>query len=155
MLVGLMPVNLGGSAPASEVSGNASETPSGEKGMGRSVGDDGESFIALSLSCDGVHWSELTPLVWTMGSEGRTWDHPVDGLLLEGGEAHFMVQMNVGYISPDAGPGSRIVKYRLKRAALRKLTLDARKRLVGCATVSGREDTSSAAERGALLPHHI
>ena len=25
---------------------------------------DGESFIGLSLSCDGVHWSEITPLLW-------------------------------------------------------------------------------------------
>eukprot|EP00966_Prymnesium_polylepis_P131531 3042331-Prymnesium_polylepis.1 len=46
---------------------------------------DGESFVALSFSCDGVHWSALEPLVWSVGLHGRTWDHPVDGLLLEEG----------------------------------------------------------------------
>ena len=52
---------------------------------------DGESFIALSLSCDGVHWSNLTRLVWTIGHHGRTWDHPVDGVVLHRDKVYFMV----------------------------------------------------------------
>jgi hypothetical protein len=70
-MLGLFPVNLG----------NREEGGNG----------DGESFIALSLSCDGVHWSNLTRLVWTLGREGRTWDHPVDGVVLHGDSVYFMV----------------------------------------------------------------
>ena len=51
----------------------------------------GESFIALGLSCDGVHWSNLTRLVWSVGMFGRTWDHPVDGVVLHGDNVYFMV----------------------------------------------------------------
>ena len=45
----------------------------------------GESYIGLSMSCDGRHWSSITPLVWTGGLLGRTFDHPVDGLYMEDG----------------------------------------------------------------------
>ena len=70
-MLGLFPVNLGNE----EEGGNG----------------DGESFIALSLSCDGVHWSNLTRLVWSVGMFGRTWDHPVDGVVLHGDNVYFMV----------------------------------------------------------------
>ena len=69
-MLGLFPVNLGFEGEAN---------------------GDGESFIALSLSCDGVHWSSLTKLVWTTGHHGRTWDHPVDGVVLHGDNVYFMV----------------------------------------------------------------
>ena len=52
MLIGLFPINTG------------------KWGEGNG---DGESYIALSFSCDGVHWSQVTPLVWTVGQDGRTW----------------------------------------------------------------------------------
>jgi len=70
-MLGLFPVNLG----------NEEEGSNGN----------GESFIALSLSCDGVHWSNLTRLVWTIGKFGRTWDHPVDGVVLHRDNVYFMV----------------------------------------------------------------
>ena len=70
-MLGLFPVNLG----FEEEGGNGN----------------GESFIALSLSCDGVHWSNLTRLVWSVGMFGRTWDHPVDGVVLHGDNVYFMV----------------------------------------------------------------
>ena len=70
-MLGLFPVNLGNE----EEGGNGN----------------GESFIALSLSCDGVHWSNLTRLVWSVGMFGRTWDHPVDGVVLHGDNVYFMV----------------------------------------------------------------
>ena len=70
-MLGLFPVNLGNE----EEGGNGN----------------GESFIALGLSCDGVHWSNLTRLVWTNGQMGRTWDHPVDGVVLHGDNVYFMV----------------------------------------------------------------
>ena len=69
-MLGLLPVNLGFEGEAN---------------------GDGESFIALSLSCDGVQWSSLTKLVWTTGHHGRTWDHPVDGVVLHGDNVYFMV----------------------------------------------------------------
>ena len=70
-MLGLFPVNLGNE----EEGGNGN----------------GESFIALSLSCDGVHWSNLTRLVWSVGQFGRTWDQPVDGVVLHGDKVYFMV----------------------------------------------------------------
>ena len=70
-MLGLFPVNLG----------NEEEGSNGN----------GESFIALSLSCDGVHWSNLTRLVWTIAQFGRTWDHPVDGVVLHRDNVYFMV----------------------------------------------------------------
>ena len=70
-MLGLFPVNLGNE----EEGGNGN----------------GESFIALGLSCDGVHWGNLTRLVWTNGQMGRTWDHPVDGVVLHGDKVYFMV----------------------------------------------------------------
>jgi len=121
MLLGLFPVNLGQQGEAN---------------------GDGESFIALSVSCDGVHWSELTKLVWTVGLEGRTYDHPVDGLLWEAdtsgsGVVSFLVQTDVPEISPRSQMAqgtcnSKIVKYRLDTGALRDLTTAAARRLVGC-----------------------
>ena len=80
-MLGLFPVNLG-----NEKEGNG----------------DGESFIALSLSCDGVHWSRLTTLVWSMGWHGRTWDHPVDGMVLHGGTVFFIVGLGIQILATHA-----------------------------------------------------
>ena len=77
--LGLFPVNLG-----NEEDGNG----------------DGESFIALSLSCNGVHWSRLTKLVWSVGQSGRTWDHPVDGVVLHGDTVYALVTISVFKPSP-------------------------------------------------------
>ena len=121
MLLGLFPVNLG--------------TPGENNG-------DGESFIAMSVSCDGVNWSELTPLVWSTGRDGRTWDHPVDGVFRERGAdgadtISILVQTHVPEISPasDIARGtmeSEIVKYKLQTESLGALTAAARLRIEGC-----------------------
>ena len=131
MLMALMPVNQGRpGAPSSQ--GNT----------------DGESYIALSFSCDGVHFGALHPLVWTTGRNGRTWDHPVDGFVVgSDGEVYFYVHRNVKGISPFAPEGhtpypytgytpltsqSRIIRYRLRADALTRLTISARASLPGC-----------------------
>jgi len=110
MLLALLPVNMG------------------QEGV---VNGDGESFIALSLSCDGVRWSRLTPLLRTIGRQGRTYDQPVDGLLIEDDHSHFLVHHDVPLISTD-GQASRIIKYRVNEAALRRLSVAAREHLSGC-----------------------
>ena len=114
MLIALMPVNLG----------NADEGGNG----------DGESFIAMSLSCDGVHFSAMTKLVGTIGREGRTWDHPVDGILMENGTAHFLMHNNVKGIGPNAPGPARILKYRIVTEELRRISEQARRDTIGCAS---------------------
>jgi len=138
MLLSLMPVNMG------------------KAGIDNG---DGESFIALSLSCDGEHWSRMTPLLWTVGLQGRTYDHPVDGLLVDNGEVYFLVHTDVNGISlhnggdiydpvhgdiPPTDPlwrripnfPSQIVKYRLRLDALTRLTQEARAHTRGCSLSS-------------------
>ena len=92
--LGLFPVNLG----------------NGEDGNG-----DGESFIALSLSCNGVHWSRLTKLVWSVGQSGRTWDHPVDGVVLHGDTVYFLVTISVFKPSPCTRACRNDISQRLAR----------------------------------------
>ena len=75
MMVALMPVNAGTNA---------------------SHNGNGESYIALTMSCDGVHWSALTKLVSSVGIDGRTEDQPVDGLIVHAGQAYFFVHEHVG-----------------------------------------------------------
>jgi len=110
-LLGLMPVN------------------EGETGLGNGVG---ESYIALSISCDGINWSSLTKLVWSTGREGRTYDHPVDGLLYEDGRLYLLMHHDVPNISPFAPRQSRIAKYELNIAAVRDVTVNAKATLTGC-----------------------
>lgn len=116
MLAGLFPVNMG------------------EEGEGNGNGD---SFIGLALSCDGVQWSELTPLVWSVPKDGRTYDHPVDGFLLEGDDrVSFLVHRNVRGISPFSRQHTAIVRYQLRTDRLRTLTTRARSVLAGCPAAS-------------------
>ena len=55
------------------------------------------AFIGLAVSCDGVHFSPLQHLVDSEPSamHGRGMDHPVDGLVVRGGNVHFYVHRNV------------------------------------------------------------
>ena len=93
---------------------------------------DGESFIGMSLSCDGRHWSTYTKLVWTIAKEGRTYDHPVDGLIGDDdGGVSFLMHFNVPGISPKQGSEARIVKYQLDSAELQRRTQHAKDEL-GC-----------------------
>ena len=85
----------------------------------------GEAFIALALSCDGQHWSELIPLVWSVGIDGRTTDQPVDGLL----GAHFLISRDIYGVAVAGGSRQRnasrpdpprLVRYELRMDALRE-----------------------------------
>lgn len=110
MMVALMPVNAGTNA---------------------SHNGNGESYIALTMSCDGVHWSALTKLVSSVGIDGRTEDQPVDGLIVHAGQAYFFVHEHVPHIS-KCKKMSRIVQYRLRMDTLRLLSREAKATLGGC-----------------------
>ena len=111
MLLALFPVNTG---MASQDNGN------------------GDTFVGLSLSCDGVRWSAFVQLLWSKGANGRTYDQPVDGLLATGSGVHFFIHRNVEHIAPDADRESRIeqVSFRLDRLAA--LTSTIKRELGGC-----------------------
>lgn len=140
MLIALYPVNYG------------------QANTGNGVG---ESLIGLSMSCDGLNWSRITPLVWTRGLLGRTFDHPVDGLYMEDGHANLLVQWDVPGIAVWNGgkfdrngnamghPSgkSTIRKYRLHRNAINALTSQARSSLAGC-----QADAHPTQTQGALQP---
>eukprot|EP00966_Prymnesium_polylepis_P091183 2110403-Prymnesium_polylepis.3 len=113
-IIGLMPINEGD--PNLEDSGNG----------------DGDAYIAMSISCDGFSWSSPTKLIYTTGLQGRTYDHPVDGLLYENSSLFFMVHNNVPHISPHARDSSRILKYELRLEKVRAITAAAKASLPGC-----------------------
>eukprot|EP00966_Prymnesium_polylepis_P249547 5769527-Prymnesium_polylepis.1 len=62
---------------------------------------DGIGYIALAVSCDGFHWSEFVPLVWSRGLEGRMYDHPIDGLHLIDGEVHWCTRRTMSFIMKE------------------------------------------------------
>ena len=133
MLLGILPVNLGvdwGNEP-------------------RSKWREGVSFIALSHSCDGVHWSRLVPIASSIGLHqrgGRTADHPVDGFVLRGGAVDIFLQLDVLQTSSATGPyrNSRIVRLRLRRARLLRLARDATLSLRGGTTFSPNASCTGA-----------
>ena len=102
------------------------------EGQAHKGNGDGESYIAMTLSCDGVHWSRLTKLVWTTGKGGRTYDHPIDGFTVSGSDIHFYMHLGVDAIDPDARERGRIVKYAFNTTALREVTAAARRDLSTC-----------------------
>eukprot|EP00966_Prymnesium_polylepis_P192704 4466649-Prymnesium_polylepis.1 len=124
MLIALFPVNLGDEEPNSE----------------------GESFIASAVSCDGVRWSE-TPTPF-----GRTWDHPVDGIVTAGGAVYFFLNLDVERISENDGD-ARIQQYRFNTAALQAQVQRARQGWgAGCrAPPRGSCEVHAASENGDAL----
>jgi len=92
------------------------------EGVPGKVNKDGKCYIALSLSCDGVHWSRLVPLLKTAGERGRTFDQPVSGLLRRGAFVQFFVQRDVPQISLSAPSSSRLERHTFNTEALMKLT---------------------------------
>jgi len=88
------------------------------KGVGRALA----TFVGVALSCDGVHFSELTCLVPSNPADGgRTADHPVDGFFQFNGTVSFYVHLDVEAISKAPsrllevkasvpGPRSRLIK---------------------------------------------
>lgn len=80
---------------------------------------DGSSYIGLAISCNGLHWSALTPLVWSQGKDGRTKDHPVDGMVTSSdGDIAFWVHHDVPYIASDWETSTHVDEYRIDRSAL-------------------------------------
>ena len=143
MLIGAFAVNLGDPHPHSHphADGDAHTRPDDGN-------TDGPSFIGISLSCNGVDWSQLTPAAPSIGSLGRTYDQPVDGLLTIdatssdatiGAEAaggpitYLLIHKDVYGIAPSARQTSRIVRHAIMPRALRRLARAARARgLPGC-----------------------
>lgn len=127
MLLGLFAVNLGSASQDAALRGNS----------------DGISFIGLGLSCDGVEWSSLVPISNTTGRDGRTQDHPVDGLLQEGSLVSVLIHKDVYGIAPrEAWPTSRLVRRALHRQPLMRLAASARNALASCSrsrTVAKRD----------------
>ena len=88
----------------------------------RGPGSNGEGFIALSLSCDGVNWSRFTRLMSSSSEKGRNYDQPAAGLVLREGDVHFFVHRDVPMISPRANTKSRLERYSFRKKELMRLT---------------------------------
>ena len=89
------------------------------------------AFVAVAVSCDGVHFSRLERVLKSTTSEGgRTTDHPVDGLVLRDGDVSLYVHRDVPLISRGH---SRIVRLRMPLGALANYTNVAKRTLPGCA----------------------
>ena len=143
MLVGLFAVNLGGKRESRPAAVDTRDPR--RKGASRhdrvvgpysglnSANSDGRSFIGLALSCNGVDWSSLQEIAPTRGVEGRTYDQPVDGLLVKRGRVSVLIHRHVYEISPRAQKESRLVRRELNKAAMRRLAAQARVTLKGCA----------------------
>ena len=127
MLLGLFPLNEG--------TLQKNGVPEDDEGMPRPSPDPdckGTCYIALSHSCDGIHWSPLVKLVTTTGDRGRTFDHPVSGFVRSGSVVQLYIHRDVPGISPWAPTASRLVRYSLRVTRLRQLMLRARAEIEGC-----------------------
>ena len=96
------------------------------EGVPHTVNRDGKCYIALALSCDGTHWSRLTPLLYTSAMKGRTYDQPVSGLLRRGSGVHFFVHRDVPQISPAAPSRSRLERFTFRARELARITAQAK-----------------------------
>ena len=91
----------------------------------------------LAVSCDGVHFSNLEPLLNCTGgaSLGRAPDHPVDGLLRRGPTTHIYVHRDVPGIALHKGgrqPRPRIVRLDVPSWKLSDLAREKFRTLEGC-----------------------
>ena len=100
----------------------------------------GEALIAISFTCDGVNWSRLVPLVYSLGVDGRTYDQPSGGVFKDGNNYAFYVQENVPFIASDWQRQTRLVKYKLSEMEFLTETERSRSQLPGCSAPS-RETT--------------
>mmetsp|Transcript_36274 Transcript_36274/g.72134 ORF Transcript_36274/g.72134 Transcript_36274/m.72134 type:complete len:339 (-) Transcript_36274:76-1092(-) len=101
MLLGLFPVNLG-------IDGRSNA--------------DGDSFIGMSLSCDGVKWSEFVHVMKSKGRDGRTYDQPVSGIFAANDMVTFYVHRDVEHISPSYASSSKIEQLKFRKDALAAFT---------------------------------
>ena len=87
------------------------------------------AFIAIAVSCDGVHFSRMLKVIDSEPSSllGRGIDHPVDGLVRRGGTVYFYVHHNVPGIprmpnSRRQDHRSKIVRYSMDARQIMELT---------------------------------
>ena len=91
--------------------------------------------LGLTTSRDGLHWSEITPLIRCEVYGERTADHPVDGILVSEEHVDIYVHHNVPGITADRvtsrglrrypylrQPPPRLVRYRVSKATWSGLT---------------------------------
>jgi len=93
---------------------------------------DGDAFIALSISCNGVSWAPFIALTRSIGLYGRTYDQPVDGFVVRGAHIFVYLHHDVPGISPDAVSSSRLERYSLKLDLLTRITKAAVGTMHGC-----------------------
>ena len=117
------------------------------------VNGDGECFIGVSLSCDGVRWTQLHALINSTCTRGRTHDQPVHGLLYDGETVSFYVHRDVPQISPAAPTRSRLVRYYFSPPALARFTATSKARLSGCLKVDQDSQTSRVDQNRKVVAH--
>ncbi|KAJ1454977.1 hypothetical protein M885DRAFT_520889 [Pelagophyceae sp. CCMP2097] len=100
------------------------------------------AYIAMAISCDGVHFSSLRKIYKSRAADsGRTTDHPVDGIVSRGGAVHFYVHRDVPGIAKG---NSRIVRLETTMRKLHDYThaqKDALHNRGLCDEVGEREDS--------------
>ena len=92
---------------------------------------DRDASISMALSCDGVHFGNLTRVLRSREAQGgRTTDHPVDGFVRRGGLVYWYAHRDVPGIRPTGGgpavANQRIVQFAIPIEALREYTARAR-----------------------------
>jgi hypothetical protein len=102
-------------------------------GDARDPNRDGDAFVALALSCDGVAWSPLVAIRRSTGVLGRTYDQPVDGFVVRSGRVFLYLHLHVPGISPVSAHRSRLVRHELRLDTLTELTRAAHQTLPACA----------------------
>ena len=126
-LVGLFPVRLDDAAP---------RAPGVHRGC----------YLGLAVTCDGVHFGHIEPLV-DLGCAffGRTYDFPVDGLAVDGGDVVFVVHRDMptedALLKAHADRlAPRLVRHALPLRTLHALTNASKARLPTCARTAAPFD---------------
>ena len=109
-----------------------------------------DGVIGLSLSCDGLHWGPLVLVATCQSMHNRSFDQPVDGLIVVNRSVFVVVQRNVAGISSGTPESSErtLLPMALDATRLERLTRVAHETLAGCdadgATRTGRTTTGHA-----------
>ena len=90
----------------------------------------GAASVSVAVTCDGRRFSRLERLVNGSSSNGRSTDHPVDGVVRRGDAVFFYVHRDVPGIARHSSDGasrrSRVVRLSVPVAALRRHTARAK-----------------------------
>lgn len=103
-----------------------------EKRQRSASGSEHNGLVALSVSCDGLHWGPLVVLTTGLAVENRSFDQPCDGLIHRGGRVLAFVHRNVPGICKQWDASPEIEAHALDNGLLRRLSLAAHKTLPGC-----------------------